>query len=419
MSIIKKRGYMKFNNEINKMRNNNIIILNNNNTGEWIKLSRECYELLERIISERIEEDKVYSLFVNEEDKNYFKLLIKRLKEMNIILSTDNIKNTNSITGASISVTINCNLRCKHCCLSAGNSKIEMLDAYPVLDKISRINIRQLVITGGEPLLRKDIINIMRYAKERIPQISLLTNGTLIDNSLAKFIAIFCQAVSISLDGYDSKSCSMIRGQGIYEQVIKSIKYLQEYGMKNISLSMTITRFTFNHVEEFKELCKNLGVGYVLRRYAPTGRGYDNMKCFIDTVEDNRKLKKELKIKYTDSYSVKSYNTTCGALKYQFHVGSDGWIYPCSGSELSEFKIELLNNIDDIEDYFKNSRFQYSEGYRNFSNILTGKFLPCSNCNICSFCRGCPIYTYLYKKHGILQSYCKNKKQKLENLIWE
>ena len=158
MSIIKKRGYMKFNNEINKMRNNNIIILNNNNTGEWIKLSRECYELLERIISERIEEDKVYSLFVNEEDKNYFKLLIKRLKEMNIILSTDNIKNTNSITGASISVTNNCNLRCKHCCLSAGNSKIEMLDAYPVLDKISRINIRQLVITGGEPLLRKDML---------------------------------------------------------------------------------------------------------------------------------------------------------------------------------------------------------------------------------------------------------------------
>ena len=92
MSIIKKRGYMKFNNEINKMRNNNIIILYNNNTGEWIKLSRECYELLERIISEIIEEYKFYSLFVNEEDKNYFKLLIKRLKEMNIILSTDNIK---------------------------------------------------------------------------------------------------------------------------------------------------------------------------------------------------------------------------------------------------------------------------------------------------------------------------------------
>ncbi len=100
-----------------------------------------------------------------------------------------NIKN--STTKVILELTTFCNLKCKHCFYQNSNefiSKcfIKKKETFKLIDKFKLNGIDKLVLTGGEPTIHPDFIEIAKYAKDQISKVTLCTNGVIKNNRLKK-----------------------------------------------------------------------------------------------------------------------------------------------------------------------------------------------------------------------------------------
>ena len=216
----------------------NLVILASEESREWIKISRECFNILNKTIEMNLTHSEILDCFEAEDDKIYFEELIEKLYKSKI-LKDKNDKSIRNIEEVYLIVTDRCNLSCTHCCASAVDSssvdELDTNDMFDVIDKIVQINPKNITISGGEPLIRQDIWLIMDYLKSKYNgDIDILTNGLLIDESNIKNIKKYFNSISISIDGVDEESCKIIRGNNVFKNVIKKIKFLKDNDLKHI-----------------------------------------------------------------------------------------------------------------------------------------------------------------------------------------
>jgi MoaA/NifB/PqqE/SkfB family radical SAM enzyme len=117
----------------------------------------------------------------------------------------------------SYSITTKCNLKCKHCYSSsveqAAPDELSTEEALLLVDDLSRWGIGLLIIDGGEPLCREDLLDIVRYASSKGIRTTIGSNGTLIDEAMArKMVTASVMAVAISVDGADAITHDSFRG---------------------------------------------------------------------------------------------------------------------------------------------------------------------------------------------------------------
>ncbi|WP_459580899.1 radical SAM protein, partial [Enterococcus gallinarum] len=101
--------------------------------------------------------------------------------------------------------------------------------------------IKNLVFSGGEPLLRRDLIKILRFAKVecQIPNIVLITNGTIYNKAIIAEMSKFVDTVSVSVDSYSAECPSFIRDSGIFNRIMDTVSLLKENG-NNVNLIPTV-----------------------------------------------------------------------------------------------------------------------------------------------------------------------------------
>ncbi|MBF0451970.1 MAG: radical SAM protein [Candidatus Magnetomorum sp.] len=131
-----------------------------------------------------------------------------------------------------IHITHRCNLNCPHCYVSSQNDCSKDLPTSVIIDLIDELSYQGgngLTISGGEPLLHPDIAHILSYASKKLT-VRLLTNGTKINNSMAKFLADQGIYVQISLDGSTPAIHDALRGAGCFDQIMAAIQRLQDDG---------------------------------------------------------------------------------------------------------------------------------------------------------------------------------------------
>ncbi|TET52432.1 MAG: GTP 3',8-cyclase MoaA [Actinomycetota bacterium] len=147
-----------------------------------------------------------------------------------------------------LSVTDRCNLRCKYCMPGEGirlAGKDELL-TYEEILKIVRIfgglGIRKLRLTGGEPLLRDDILELVSgLAKLKdIESISITTNGILLEKYLEKLYRSGIDSTNISLDSLDGDNYREITRGGDMERVISAINKAVDIGFKRVKVNVVI-----------------------------------------------------------------------------------------------------------------------------------------------------------------------------------
>ena len=96
------------------------VILGNTNSGEWIKISQECYQLIQTVIQKHYTVRDFISALKDESDKIYMKQLLNQLLEIEVI--TQNKQKQKEIPKyITFAITERCNLKCKHCSVKAGN----------------------------------------------------------------------------------------------------------------------------------------------------------------------------------------------------------------------------------------------------------------------------------------------------------
>lgn len=197
--------------------------------------------------------------------------------------------------------TIKCNLTCAHCRRVEGDeavcSDMSTDQARSMIDQLAGLGQKQgfmpvLVFSGGEPLCRDDIFELIEYAKGKQLQIALASNGTLIDGPKAEKInETGVQRVSISLDGATGDIHNKLRQlEGSFEDAIGGIGHLNAAGVP-FQVNVTITRHNAHQLDDVFVLAKQLGaVAVHLFMLVPVGCGEEFAEEDMLSAEEYEKM---------------------------------------------------------------------------------------------------------------------------------
>src|SRR5512142_1411272 len=178
-------------------------------------------------------------------------------------------------------VTKGCNLRCIHCRASATElsspTDLPTSRALDIITQIAGYASPILVLSGGEPLYRRDIFQLARFATDKGLRVALATNGTMVTKELARRIVDSgVRRVSISLDGADSMTHDSFRGiPGAFDAAVYGLRNLKELGM-SVQINMTIARHNARQLPQVLDLARHLGAD-ALHTFllVPVGCGVD------------------------------------------------------------------------------------------------------------------------------------------------
>ncbi len=393
----------------------NWTILGNERNGIWVRTTTECYEVLKKASERGWGFQKLLSLMNDDEDRQYISDFIRFLYECKILKGKQEEEYIDKVT---FSITNRCNLRCIHCSVSATSQSNEYYsdeELFRVADEIISCSPRMIVITGGEPLMRKCFKELSKYIRKRFKgRLVLMTNATLVFEKEAKYISECYDEVSVSLDGYDEKTTDFIRGIGTFDRVTEAIGLLKNYGINRIGTSMIVTGTNTERQNSFKKLNKQLGTNGIFRLLAPVGRADKNYDLISKAEKENLtdvgpKESKEP----NNKMALIGRFPTCSGMTNQFCVGSDGEIYPCAGAQQKEFSVGNISSVGALSSYISERKYKQTQGYIRFCEIQPSVVEECSKCNYSIFCTGCPHYMYLYKKNGQFEEHCKLRKKEL------
>ncbi len=408
-----KNDIIEFSKNIKFLFNKDQVIILNRLNGQWIKISNEVFEILKSSESEKLSMLSLLDLLADDEDRVYITQLINNLNEMGCV----NYNHEKEIDSISLAITHRCNLKCVHCMVDAKD--INVGDYYSTkelkhfINKIVEVNPKNIVITGGEPMLRSDFFEIIQYLKEIYNgKISLMTNGTLFtENNIPQIIKLV-DSIDISMDGADEESCAIVRGRGVFGKVTNNIKLLKHYGFSKIHLSMVLTNNNSNYVDDFYRLNEELGTKPMLRALSFEGRAEQN-KDLLES-QNTRTLKHNDVVKTEDSV-VNIRGCCCTAGYDQLTIEANGDIFPCNLFVEEKFKLGSISKINSINDVFNDKDCKFlTECIESYE---PDKFEKCKHCNVNYFCWSC-IYPMYKLSNEEFDERCEYKKSVLAK-VWE
>jgi radical SAM protein with 4Fe4S-binding SPASM domain len=166
-------------------------------------------------------------------------------------------------------VTRRCNLHCRHCYASAGSKpdpeELTPEEGRALVEELGRVGVPALILSGGDPLLRPDLLDLVRRAAGLGIHLALSTNGTLIDAGTARALASAGVGyVGVSVDGIGATHDRFRGMRGAYEQALAGLRHCQEAGLP-VGLRFTLSRTTLPDLERVLDLMEGLQVhrGYV------------------------------------------------------------------------------------------------------------------------------------------------------------
>lgn len=246
----------------------------------------------------------------------------------------------------SVNLIINyrCNYRCKYC--NSYNVKEKEMTTKQILqmiDEFSGMGARRLGITGGEPLLRADIGNILDYAKMKGMKTTLTTNGSLVPQRINEFKNL--NLLLVSLDGPE-RVHDKYRIPGSYKHAIQAIKTAKENGL-NVWSTTVITNLTEENIDFIIEKAREIGFKCLFQpvycySYSATRKAINKMSAQLNNHKNL--VRRIIKLKRKGAPIVNSYTYLNYILKYwpdkmhgQCHAGrfycgvnSNGDVAPCS-----------------------------------------------------------------------------------------
>jgi radical SAM protein with 4Fe4S-binding SPASM domain len=179
----------------------------------------------------------------------------------------------------SWNLTRKCNLKCSHCYINATPNELvgelNTEESKQLIDQIAEVSRPLLILSGGEPLLRKDVYELIRYGTEKGLRMGLGSNGGLIDSKASrKLTDAGIKTVSISLDSHIPAQHDEFRGVvGSWQKAVDAIKSLRQNGVL-VQVNTTLTQQNYNQIDDIMFLSEQIGVeNFHLFFLVPTGRG--------------------------------------------------------------------------------------------------------------------------------------------------
>lgn len=174
-----------------------------------------------------------------------------------------------------------CNLTCKHCySISADKDfagELSTSEVYKVMDDLKAFRVPVLILSGGEPLMRPDIFDIGRRAKQMGFYVGLSSNGTLItEDNIDQLADVGLDYVGVSLDGIEATHDTFRRKAGAFRESLHGIRLCREAGIK-AGVRFTLTQDNAHDLPALLQLTEEEGIDkFYLSHLNYAGRGNKN-----------------------------------------------------------------------------------------------------------------------------------------------
>jgi len=262
-----------------------------------------------------------------------------------------------------LNLTNRCNLSCDFCCSDAGTrAEMEMKTAnvYNVVRQIGDLGCGEVILSGGEPLLRTDLIQIAEACYDIGLRIHLITNGLLMTRGIARQLARIHCSVQISIEGTDSAVDGCIRGNGAFEKTKNAVELLKEEGI-NVAISPVVLRTNINDIPRMLDFASEIGASSLqLNRLVPAGRAHMNASRLAVEPEDflrvllilshqlSERQEKCSRVAVCDSWEALSIHeqskrvphprSNCGFGAALLSIAPNGDVFPCHMLHVPDFK---------------------------------------------------------------------------------
>ncbi|SCL88456.1 MULTISPECIES: radical SAM/SPASM domain-containing protein [Tissierellales] len=404
----------KFSEHSGRIINQNKVVLGNRQTGQWMRISKEVYDILNLGIDNNLSISELKMSLYDEEDKNYISQIYLKLCNIGII-EDENNKQVLPNKLAVFEMTHRCNLKCIHCCIDADdlvsdNQDLSTEETKCVLYKIIEWNPKRILLSGGEPMIRKDFKYLLKYLRNNYHgTIIVSTNGTLINSDNVDNLVECSDEISISVDGINEETCSIVRGHGVFDKVINSVKLLQSRGFKRITLSMTTGDKNEYLEDDFNELNRLLGTKPCIRGFAPIGRGEKNRSYFSSYEKNEIHVPNKF---ISDNYNNPMVMLSCGGGNREIFIAHNGDIYPCPSFLRPKYLMGNILKLDKLSNWNK-------EVYKLLKEIDPNNYKICKGCKVNLFCWTCLAQLDSVRDNGkAIENKCKKVKPVLFKRIW-
>lgn len=187
-------------------------------------------------------------------------------------------------------MTRRCNLKCVHCYAQAvdpeGKDEISTAQAKTIIDDLAAYGAPVMLFSGGEPLVRQDLVELARHATEKGMRAVISTNGTLITKEKARELkAVNLSYVGISLDGAEAIHDTFRGVSGSFKKALRGIEHCQSEGLK-VGLRFTINKRNVGEIPKLFTLLRDLEVPRIcFYHLVYSGRGSELIKEDLDHTE--------------------------------------------------------------------------------------------------------------------------------------
>lgn len=248
----------------------------------------------------------------------------------------------------TIAVTHDCNARCVHCSAfrRSREGTLTTGEWCRVIDQCAELGITDIIITGGEPLLRPDLDVLIRRIVENDCVADLFTNGSLLtEENLERLTRAGCDTIFVSLDSPVPEEHDRLRGvPGLYDRVMEGVQRAVERGM-HVGLSTYMSRewVRRGYHHDFLALCKELGVRELtVFDLVPTGRCLKQDELILTDAEREvfRVLHEEQWKDFRGPRVCMMCHVNdphimgCFGVKWQIHITHNGFVTPCDFTPL-------------------------------------------------------------------------------------
>jgi len=308
------------------------------------------------------------------------------------------------LTG-SIEVTARCNLRCAHCYINlpaadtkARQEEMSCRDLCRFVDQIVDEGCLWLLLTGGEPFIRDDFLDIYTHSRKKGLLITLFTNGTLLTRRIAEHLAEWPPfKVEITFYGCTEQTYERVAGlPGSFKRCMQGIELLLALKLP-VKLKTMVTTLNQHEVEEMGAYAEGLGLEFRFDPLlnarlngdrTPTQFRISPQEVLALDCADKRRMQEwqEFHDRFMAPPLQPDYLYQCGAGLNTFHIDPYGAMSACMMSRTPSYDL-------------RHGTFQ--QGWHEFMpDVRTQRWTrdsPCKRCDLISLCEQCPGWAQIEK----------------------
>ncbi len=345
-------------------------------------------------------------------------------------------------------VTNKCNLKCPYC-YNKGDREMKLklerkgelaspLSTEEYKNLIVRIidyGVRRIVFTGGEPLMRPDIMELIEFARSKSETVYLemLTNAIKIDDRVAEKMCRHMDTVTISLDGHEQHIHEFYRGKGTFDPTVRGIKRLiakrKQLNQQKpfVCIVPTLTNKNIVKLKEIFEFAlEELGADGLAPIIFQAGDHQElnttqipELGVYLEAMNRTNEYLSQRAAKFALPAETKPHpihpRNHCGVGHGEISVDPSGFVYPCQSLHFSEF---ICGNVrqKDIKEIFNESPIM-----KKLRSVTVDRVAVCSHCDLRYLCNGgCRATAYNVYRHldAHNEIYCKHLETIAVGKLW-